>query len=184
MGVVGSHWSRNDEISDVSNREHQAWQAIETEIQATSPRPLAIEAVEINDGADNRNVGSRLHKKRQNTSRPSLLRQPSASLQKQRTTIFNIASKAKPSCGISNKRAILSSTRQLRAEYGIDDEPYDLSSKTTKKVQAEHPASEKAIVTGKGKNRKNLERSIEPKKGLSCAEKCLSSWRSPIRRAL
>ena len=156
MGVVGSHWSRNDEMSDVNNREHQAWQGIEMEIQGTSPGPLAIEAVDINDGADNRNASVRLHKRRSNTSRPSLLRQPSASLQKQRTTIFNIASKAKPSCGISNKRAILSSTRQLRAEYGIDDEPYDLSSKTTKKVQAEHPASEKAIVTGKGKNRKNL----------------------------
>ena len=136
MGVVGSHWSRNDEISDVNNREHQAWQGIEMEIQGTSPGPLAIEAVEINDGADNRNASVRLHKRRPNTSRPSLLRQPSASLQKQRTTICNIASKAKPSCGISNKRAILSSTRQLRAEYGIDDEPYDLSSKTTKKVQS------------------------------------------------
>ena len=43
-----------------------------------SPR-LAIEAVEINDGADNRNVG-KAPQKTANTSRPSLLRQPSASL--------------------------------------------------------------------------------------------------------
>ena len=117
----------------------------------TSPRPLAIEAVEINDGADNRNVGVRLHKRRQNTSRPSLLRQPSASLQKQRTTIYNIASKAKPSCGISTKRAILSSTRQLRADYGIDDEPYDLSNKTTKKVKAEHQQVKRLSLLGKEK---------------------------------
>jgi len=161
MGIVGSHWSINDEISDVKNRDNEAWEGIETEVQTTSSEPLAVEAVEINDGADSRSASEKFNKKTSSTKRPSLLRQPSASLQKQRTAICNIASKAKPSCGISSKRAILSSTKQHRAEYGvaeerIEDESHDFTSKTSRNMNLGYPTSERAVVTGKAKNRKNL----------------------------
>lgn len=142
MGVVGSHWNVEDERKDTNSRAYEAWKNVENEVMAkpegkllvggdnnTFDADLGLDGLiplsEIRNAIFEDAVPSKSNNRpsKSDESHPSLLRQPSASLQQQRQAAIKAASLAKPGIGVSQQRAMMSTAKQYgqaRIEHSHD----------------------------------------------------------------
>ena len=200
MGIVGSHWNVEDEIKDADNRAYEAWENVEREVMSKPEEQLIVDGTsngyhgekldgliplsEIQDAiihdvipnergnfSNNlRGFKSRRHNKNNDEEHPSLLRQPSATLQQQRQAALKAASHAKPGIGVSQKRAMVSTARQ----YGPSHEEQYHGANDTNVRQASTTTTASVPTRSKNRRRKLKGPSNRKKVCLALKNVCLA----------